>query len=99
MPSAFDQQLRQLQTQPGTLQSLSRQVIRRQLLQRLQQPDSMLHTQYPPTEQSSTLARIVDKQLCIPTSLKRYLSEFADVPTMRGVQHRQRLIRSIEIWD
>lgn len=99
--SHFDQQLRQLHRQPGTLQSLSRLVIRRQLLQQLQNEKSALHTKYPPTEQSSTLARIVDEELCIPVSLKRYLSELSDVPNMRGYapQHMQRLIRSVEIWE
>ncbi|KAH8409445.1 hypothetical protein KR222_005505 [Zaprionus bogoriensis] len=97
--SAFDAQLRQLHAQAPTLQSLARQVIRGQLLRALKQPDCPLHAQFPPTEEHSTLARIVQEQLCIPASLKRYLSDCADVPNLRGVQQRGRLIRSVENWD
>ncbi|XP_023170686.2 ankyrin-3 [Drosophila hydei] len=95
---AFDQNMRQLSTQPRSLQSLARQVIRQQLLQALQ-ANAQLHAQHPPTNESSTLARIVDEQLCMPQTLKRYLSEFSDVPALRGAHLTSQIIRSAESWD
>ncbi|EDW64010.1 poly [ADP-ribose] polymerase tankyrase-1 isoform X1 [Drosophila virilis] len=94
----FDQDMRRLSTQPRPLQSLSRQVIRQELLRALQE-NPQLHSKYTPTAQSSTLARIVDEELCIPQTLKKYLSEFAEVPTMIGRQSINHLIRSPELWD
>lgn len=94
----IEQELRKLYTQPRSLQSLSRQVIRQQLLLSLRQQTS-LHQQYPPTEQSSTLARIVDEELSIPMTLKKYISEYSELPTIRVSHMYHRLIRSIESWD
>ncbi|KAM8716927.1 hypothetical protein ACLKA7_003747 [Drosophila subpalustris] len=94
----IEQEWRQLSSQPRTLQSLSRQVIRQQLLLSLRQHPT-LHQQYPPTEQSSTLARIVDEKLCMPMTLKKYVSEFSELPTIRGPKLIHRLIRSVESWD
>ncbi|KAH8377691.1 hypothetical protein KR093_006650 [Drosophila rubida] len=89
---------RQLSCEPRSLQSLARQVIRQRLLLALQQPS--LHEQFPPTEQSSTLARIVEEKLCMPATLKRYVSEFSEVPTIRSKQSPVNpLLRSIESWD
>ncbi|ALC38245.1 CG9121 [Drosophila busckii] len=98
-PGPLEQQLRQLSTVPRTLQSLSRQVIRQRLLEQLQQPQSMLHVNYAATEQSSALARIVDAQLCVPNTLKIYLSKFSDLPQMRGTQHNGQMINAPESWD
>ncbi|XP_034097383.1 LOW QUALITY PROTEIN: poly [ADP-ribose] polymerase tankyrase-2 [Drosophila albomicans] len=91
---------RQLSSEPRSLQSLSRQVIRQQLLLPLQQQQSSLHQLCPPTEQSSTLARIVEEKLCMPATLKRYVSEYSEVPTIRSRQlPLNPLLRSIESWD
>ncbi|XP_032591706.1 ankyrin repeat, PH and SEC7 domain containing protein secG isoform X2 [Drosophila grimshawi] len=95
---AFDQDMRQLSTEPRTLQSLSRQVIRQQLLKALQM-NTKLHVKYSPTAQSSTIARIVEEQLCMPSTLKKYVSDFAEMPMLSGTKLTGRIVRSVDSWD
>ncbi|XP_026834126.1 alpha-latrotoxin-Lt1a isoform X2 [Drosophila erecta] len=94
----FEREMRLFGTQPRSLQSLARLEIRRCLLRSLR---TRLEVQekYRPTQERSSLGRIVD-EFAIPVTLKRYLSDFAELPAVRGMEPVEiPVIRCTESWD
>lgn len=87
-----------LGTQPRSLQSLARLEIRRSLLRCLQtRPE--VQERYLPTQERSSLGRIVD-EFAIPATLKRYLSDFDELPPVRGMEPVDiPVVKWTESWD
>ncbi|KAH8287822.1 hypothetical protein KR018_001157 [Drosophila ironensis] len=94
----FEREMTKLGTQPRSLQSLSRLVIRQRILGALQTRPG-IQEQYLPTQKRSSLGRIVD-EFAIPATLKLYLSDFAELPAVRGMEPVPLPgIRCAESWD
>ncbi|XP_017038569.1 serine/threonine-protein phosphatase 6 regulatory ankyrin repeat subunit B isoform X1 [Drosophila kikkawai] len=95
---AFERQMTLFGTQPRSLQSLSRLVIRKHLLKSLR---TRLDVQekYLATQERSSLGRIID-EFAIPATLKLYLSDFTELPKVTTVEpHPIPGVRSFESWD
>ncbi|EDV32212.1 uncharacterized protein Dana_GF14159, isoform A [Drosophila ananassae] len=94
----FERQMTVLGTQPRTLQSVARLVIRRKILKTLQTRPDILQ-KYLPNQKRSSLGMIVD-EFAIPATLKLYLSDFSELPTVRGMEPVILPgIRCSESWD
>ncbi|EDW78177.2 uncharacterized protein Dwil_GK24150 [Drosophila willistoni] len=94
----FENEMSLLGTQPRSLQSLARLTIR-QRLQHALQHNPKLQLQYLPTQERSTLGRMVD-EFAIPATLKLYLSDFAELPRVSGIEVATIPgVRSFESWD
>ncbi|XP_017063140.2 ankyrin repeat, PH and SEC7 domain containing protein secG isoform X2 [Drosophila eugracilis] len=94
----FEREMSLFGTQPRSLQSLARLEIRQSLLKSLRTRPEM-QQKYLPTQERSSLGRIVD-EFAIPATLKLYLSEFSELPQVRGMEPVQiPLIRCTESWD
>ncbi|KAH8413390.1 hypothetical protein KR009_010531 [Drosophila setifemur] len=94
----FEREMTLFGTQPRSLQSLARLVIRKNL-QKALQTRAEVQEKYLPTRERSSLGRIVD-EFVIPATLKLYLSDFAELPTVRGIEPlRIPGIRCAESWD
>lgn len=94
----FEREMSLFGTQPRSLQSLSRLVIRQSLLKSLRmRPD--VQQKYPATQKRSSLGRIID-EFAIPATLKLYLSDFAELPMVKGMEPVPVPgIRCVESWD
>ncbi|KAH8319007.1 hypothetical protein KR067_003754 [Drosophila pandora] len=94
----FERQMTVLGTQPRSLQSIARLVIRRRILKTLQTRPDILQM-YLPNQKRSSLGMIVD-EFAIPATLKLYLSDFSELPTVRGMEPVILPgIRCSESWD
>ncbi|XP_016973238.1 receptor-interacting serine/threonine-protein kinase 4 isoform X1 [Drosophila rhopaloa] len=94
----FECEMSSFGTQPRSLQSLARLEIRQRLLKSLRTRPEVQH-KYLPTQKRSSLGRIVD-EFSIPATLKLYLSDFAELPLIRGIESaRIPGIRCAESWD
>ncbi|XP_070133844.1 kinase D-interacting substrate of 220 kDa isoform X1 [Drosophila bipectinata] len=94
----FERQMTILGTQPRSLKSISRLVIRRQILKTVQSRPDIQH-KYLPNQERSSLGRIVD-EFAIPATLKLYLSDFSELPSVGGSEPVVIPgIRCSESWD
>ncbi|KAH8374286.1 ankyrin repeat domain-containing protein 17 [Drosophila serrata] len=94
----FEREMSLFGTQPRSLQSITRVVIRKHLLKSLR---TRLDVQqkYLATQKRSALGRIID-EFDIPAALKLYLSDFADLAKVRTIEPIPIPgFRTIESWD
>ncbi|KAH8329544.1 hypothetical protein KR074_012562 [Drosophila pseudoananassae] len=94
----FERQMTILGTQPRSLKSIARLVIRRKILKTLQSRPDIQH-KYLPNQERSSLGMIVD-EFAIPATLKLYLSDFSELPSVGGSEPVVIPgIRCSESWD
>ncbi|EDW54328.1 serine/threonine-protein phosphatase 6 regulatory ankyrin repeat subunit A [Drosophila sechellia] len=94
----FEREMCLFGTQPRSLQTIARLEIRRSILRCLQtRPE--VQERYLPTQERSSLGRILD-EFAIPATLKRYLSDFDELPLVRGMEPVDiPVVRCTEFWD
>ncbi|XP_013110675.2 ankyrin-3 [Stomoxys calcitrans] len=80
----FEEDLKQLSTQPLELKSLTRIQLRKHLIQAFANSTVENQSKYQATKDKSTLQLIVE-QLEIPTSLQRYLIDFDDCASVMAL--------------
>ncbi|XP_017043792.1 alpha-latrotoxin-Lt1a isoform X2 [Drosophila ficusphila] len=94
----FELEMSLFGTQPRSLQSIARLAIRQRLLKSLRMRPE-LQQKYLATQERSSLGRIID-EFAIPATLKLYLSHFAELPLVRGMEPvRIPVIKCAESWD
>ncbi|KAI8042791.1 ankyrin repeat domain-containing protein 17 isoform X1 [Drosophila gunungcola] len=94
----FECEMSSFGSQPRSLQSLARLEIRQRILKSLRTRPEVQHM-YLATQKRSSLGRIVD-EFAIPATLKLYLSDFAELPLVGGMEPaRKPGVRCAESWD